>query len=359
MENLCKRFPHLAERIFDQVDDQSLSNCKEISGEVLEYLDSERFFWIRLIKRYGLNPYRRRLKDFPKLWKPVIDKTPVERVKQIAIATSRFFRARNLYSDQLRFYTVPGRKWSLIAIAAHHGDLGLLQFIVNKIKLKNFRQTEKNNALFLAASEGHLDIYDFLSRKLRDKNPGKISLLNRLGRTPLHWAAMYGHIEVCKLILEGTSNKNPAEIKYPRQTPLHCAAYYGHSEVCKLIMDSINVVKIGFDKNPASEYKGETPFHFAAKQGQLAVCQLMLEKLSDKNPATNATGLTPLHYAAESGHVEVCKLIMENLVDKNPFCLNMSTPLSRATNRGQSEVCQLFRENGYSNDDLLVKERNL
>ena len=150
-----------------------------------------------------------------------------------------------------------------------------------------------------------MDIYDFLTRKLRDKNPGKTSLLNRYGQTPLHWAAKNGHIEVCKLILEGTSDKNPAEIKYPRQTPLHYAAYHGHPEVCKLIMDSISVVKIGFDKNPASGYKGGTPFHCAAEQGHLAVCQLMLEKLSDKNPATNETGLTPLHYAAQSGHVEV------------------------------------------------------
>ena len=52
METVCKRFPHLAERIFDQLDDQSLANCKEISGEVLEYLENERFFWIRIIKKY-------------------------------------------------------------------------------------------------------------------------------------------------------------------------------------------------------------------------------------------------------------------------------------------------------------------
>ena len=160
------------------------------------------------------------------------------------------------------------------------------------------------------------------------------------------------YIGLPTLILEGTFNKNPAEIKHPRRTPLHYAALHGHPEVCKLIMDSINVVRIGFDKNPACGYYDLTPFHYAAKNGQLAVCQVMLENLSDKNPATIADGLTPLHYAAESGHVEVCNLIMENLVDKNPFCLNRSTPLSRATNRGKSEVCQLFRENGYSYDNL-------
>ena len=342
MENFCKRFPHLANSVFDQVDEQSLNICKEISGDVLEYLDKERFFWIRIIKKY-----QRRLKDFPKLWKLVIDKTPVEKIKEIAIAVSRFFQGGHLYSNQL---FLRRRQWSLIAISAHHGDLPLLQFIVNKIKLKNIRKSERINALFLAASKGHSDIYDFLTRRVRDKNPGKPSLLNRWGRTPLHWAATNGHFEVCKLIIDGTSNKNPAEIEYDGNTPLHWAASYGHLEVCQLIMDNVT------DKNPANRYEGETPFHFAAKQGQLAICHLMLENLSNtqaigkwkigpnKNPGNKINGLTPLHYAAEAGHVEVCKLIMKNLVNKHPRCLNGSTPLSRAMYSGKMEVCLLFHE---------------
>ena len=101
METICKRFPHLAQLIFDQLDDQSLNNCKEISEEILEYLENERFFWIRIIKHY-----QSKLKDFPKLWKPVIDKTPTEIVKEIGIAVSQFFQVGHLYSDQLRY--VPG-----------------------------------------------------------------------------------------------------------------------------------------------------------------------------------------------------------------------------------------------------------
>ena len=53
----------------------------------------------------------------------VIDKTPVKRVKQIAIAVSRFFKVRHLYSREQSH-----RNWSLLAISAHRGDLGLLQF---------------------------------------------------------------------------------------------------------------------------------------------------------------------------------------------------------------------------------------
>ena len=108
METICKRFPHLAERIFDQVDDQSLNNCKEISGEVLEYLENERFFWIRIIKKY-----RGKLKDFPELWKPVIDKTPTEIVKEIGIAVSQFFQVRHLYSDKIQDVVGHSDNWRL------------------------------------------------------------------------------------------------------------------------------------------------------------------------------------------------------------------------------------------------------
>ena len=120
MEIICKRFPHLAEHIFDQVDDQSLNNCKEISEEVLEYLENERFFWIRIIKKY-----ERKLKDFPRLWKPVTEKTPVEIVKQIAVAVSQFFQLPHLYDYLMRQRR---RQWSLTAISANYGDLALLQF---------------------------------------------------------------------------------------------------------------------------------------------------------------------------------------------------------------------------------------
>ena len=354
METICNRFPHLAGRIFDQVDDQSLNNCKEISGEVLEYLENERFFWIRIIKKYS-----GKLKDFPELWKPVIDRTPTETVKEIGIAVSEFFQSRHLYSDKIQDFSGhsdnwrlnlrQGRQWSLFAISANHGDLALLQFIVKKIKLKNVRKTERTNALFLAACKGHHEVYDFVMGKLRDKNPGNMSRLNEDGMTPLHYAAKNGHFRVCKLIIENTSNKNPSSGKPNDITPLLWAAFNGHVKICQLIMEQLS------DKNPANASVEFTPFHLAAKKGQFAVCQLMLDNLSDKNPATKSAKVTPLHLAAQDGHVAICKLIMGNLMDKNPRCSSGTTPLNRATFFGKLEVCQLFHENGIHQEGREVE----
>ena len=275
-------------------------------------------------------------------------------MKQLAIAVSRFFQCRHLYSDT-QYEQRGGKKiqWPLIAISANNGDLPLIQFVVNKIKLKNIRQTERQIALFLVAFKEckgckrhqYFDIYDFLTSKLKDKNPGKKSPLNKEGRTPLHYAANNGNFRLCKLIIEGTSNKNPASIKewgwrQSGHTPLHYAALKGHLEVCKLILDHIT------DKNPANMGpigEEETPYHYAAKRGHLAVCQLMLDNLTDKNPGTKCM-VTPLHSAARNGHLKVCRLIMDNLINKNPANAypRQETPYHYAARKGQLAVCQLF-----------------
>ena len=75
------------------------------------------------------------LKDFPKSWKTIIDKTPVEIVKQLAIAVSRFFHNRHPYSS-LRGKHM---QWSPFTISANHGDMNLLHYIINKIKVIDYR----------------------------------------------------------------------------------------------------------------------------------------------------------------------------------------------------------------------------
>ena len=78
MEALYKRYPRLTEDILSYVDDQSLNNFKETSRKFLECLKNGKIIWIRLIEKYQIE-----LKDFPKLWKPVVDKISSENLKKI------------------------------------------------------------------------------------------------------------------------------------------------------------------------------------------------------------------------------------------------------------------------------------
>ena len=69
------------------------------------------------------------------------------------------------------------------------------------------------------------------------------------GRTPLHFGALSGHLEVCQAIMVNVVDKNPSSVI--GRTPLHCAAEHGHLEVCRAIL--ANVV----DKNPMTNNKRE------------------------------------------------------------------------------------------------------
>ena len=114
-------------------------------------------------------------------------------------------------------------------------------------------------------------------------------------------------------------------------TPLHFAASYGHFEICKFIIEKINV------KNPRNSRNGTTPLHMAAVNGHTNVCRLIIDLVVDKNPR-NDNGITPLHWAAEDGHFETYKLIFENAEEKNPTSKSGQTPLGLAGNNGRFQI---------------------
>ena len=49
MEIVCKRFPHLAENIFDKVDYQSLVKCTEVSKNMNKFLETRKVLWKQMI----------------------------------------------------------------------------------------------------------------------------------------------------------------------------------------------------------------------------------------------------------------------------------------------------------------------
>ena len=52
MEEIIFRFPHLAEQIFEELDSQSLVKGKKTSRTWNEFIDSEKFYYYRIIKGY-------------------------------------------------------------------------------------------------------------------------------------------------------------------------------------------------------------------------------------------------------------------------------------------------------------------
>ena len=243
MENVLLRFPHLAEAIFQKVDNKSLASCQIVSAS-----------WYRFIQ------YQKRPKWI--------------RVKHLLVKNletlSKEFSGLKIYDGSQIDGSFPRMLFSAM---------------VNKKMYHN-----GYTLLHLTAACGYLGICELIIQKIcniEDKNPP-----NQWGQTPLHYAAVYGHFEVCQLIIENVDENNPPDSM--GYTPLHNAAGRGKANICELIMKKIK------DKNPKTS-NGLTPLHEAAKatqssQDHLDVCKILVENGADKN-LTDNKGKTPIAYA--------------------------------------------------------------
>ena len=253
MEDLCQIFPLVSQIVLNNLDDQSLANCKIANRGLKEFLEDEKLLSIRIIKKHEKN-----LELFSDSWKKTIHNAPREIVKELATAIKEFFKVR-----QSRY----GKQWSPLHIAAERGLLILGQHIT--------RRTEDNNP------------------RIGDKNP-----MQTVGISALHMAAQEGHLEFCIFIMEKLENKNPGD--NDGDTPLHLAARDGHLKVCRAIIETVE------NKNP-EDNDGWTPLHSAAQEGLLEVCRAIMEELENKNPRDNF-GRTPKNLARQRGHWMIVKL---------------------------------------------------
>ncbi|XP_077620964.1 ankyrin repeat domain-containing protein 66 [Crocuta crocuta] len=87
-------------------------------------------------------------------------------------------------------------------------------------------------------------------------------------RTPLHWAAIKGHLEVMQLLLE--YGARPCLVTDVGWTPAHFAAESGHVNVLKML----HALHAAID---APDFFGDTPKRIAQIYGQTA-CVAFLEK---------------------------------------------------------------------------------
>ena len=97
---------------------------------------------------------------------------------------------------------------------------------------------------------------------------------------------------------------------------MHWAAMYGKLNILEYLLDHVENI------NPENAQK-MTPMHLASKNGHTEVVTFLRDFSSDSNPK-NRTGITPLHLAAQYGYLDIVKSLMLIILDpdsKNPGCL--------------------------------------
>ena len=185
METIQLRFPTLAKNILNNLEDQSLLKYQESSKDNYDFLKSEKFYWMRIIKKY--NKY---FETCNESWKKAILKTNAEFLKKLAMALFNFIK---LESDDLIKTHFQEDALTPVLIAAYDGDVCFFEQIKDKT-LDTIQTNAKISSLNLAAYKGNFALCNLLLNKLENKNPN-----GKYGATSLMYAACSGNLEVFKL----------------------------------------------------------------------------------------------------------------------------------------------------------------
>ncbi|KAJ9688026.1 hypothetical protein PVL29_013985 [Vitis rotundifolia] len=170
--------------------------------------------------------------------------------------------------------------------------------------------------LHVAAMLGHLDFASYLLTR----KPDMTMALDLRGRSPLHLASANGYVEMVNILL--SANPDACLIRdEDGRTPLHLAVMKGEVEVTRMLVGA---------RPQVTRYKlaqGETILHSAVKQNRLGALKLLVELVGEVESVNSKDdyGNTVLHTATALKQYETAKYLVErpemevNAVNGNGF----------------------------------------
>ena len=264
LTHVALRVPHVGKQILEYLDDKDLMNFRILSHFWKNFVDKQRFTWIRII---------REISEFDKC-RHLSHRSPIGQ---------RFDYESNYklgYNECKSF-------------VHYFEDLGTLNFYGNiedncDSEVYAWKTILEKGSLKIVKELGiairrlyvlHDDILrsDGTHEKYEDSVFNGIKRYGNKGYHLLIIAAYHGNFELFKEIFELVENKNPSYHECPWPSALHTAATFGHFEMCKLILDTLE------DKNPRSKSMGSI-LHIGAKYNYQKLFKFVFHQVEEKNP---------------------------------------------------------------------------
>lgn len=169
-----------------------------------------------------------------------------------------------------------------------------------------------------------LGMTEFVQRALKEQ-PSLVTrrdLRTVQGRTPLHWAAAAGNLELCEILVASGANINA--LTHFGRTALHlaCLQHFPGNSVAKLLLD----LKIELDTR---DDDGMTALHLAVTQADEELANSIIQAGAQIN-VSNHQGQTPLHLAAMTSNEQLVDLLLKKGTSPNIQDRSGHTPLHSA-----------------------------
>ena len=192
-------------------------------------------------------------------------------------------------------------------------------------------EINERNCLHEAAISGRGPVLDAALRNAVD-----VTRVDVYGRTPLHYACLYGRVILAKSLLEAGPRTIDC-LDHDNFTPLiHAIVHHELACAQQLLTNGARI-------DPESE-SDHVPLNLACQYGSVAIARLLLEKQAKLLP--DAEGLFPQHLVARSGQSPDTLLMLEHYgadLDQRDK-LYQWTPLFHAASEGRVDCIRILLE---------------
>jgi len=269
------------------------------------------------------------------------------------------------------------------------------------------RSSQLKETEALDVSETAVQILIYLLDKLRPAQRGALIAKDCFGRLPLHYAAQFGFVVVCKHIIEKMQNWGQFNVENGIDAPewqdnegfapLHLSVIGGHRSTTKLLLEAEDwegdsekqetirrshfkssaalaiatkqdyhyivrmLVEAGVNIN-WQDGQGETALHVAARFGHVECARILIEgtdyQRADLELTEKHFAWTPLHIAAVDGHLPVAEVLVQAGADVDRTDSSGWTAKEHAALRGHLKIAQLLLMNSRIASDPVSEENS-
>jgi ankyrin repeat protein len=242
-----------------------------------------------------------------------------------------------------------------LLIASYFGLHGLVNLITQKDRncLRTRSAISKRTALSWSSEKGH----DSIVQLLLDQFPkiesivkyfaralaGLVDRPDRLGKTPLWYAAANGHTKAVQLLLQKGATIDARDDT--GLTPLVWALHHGHSDVVALLIEKGAKENLKAGELERIDRRHRTALTRAVLSGNEVVVQLLLEK-GAQIEAEDKTGATALLCASHKGHQTIAELLLDRGANIEASDRNGVTSLMWASYQGYEGMTKMLLDRG-------------